>query len=421
MNIYRPTFTDRRTGQTRQTPKYYLDFKDHLRRRQRLKAHEDRDATDRLGRLVGELVRCRQLGQTPESGWLSDLDRIEPDIQERLVKMDIVKPAWLSSYRNANTIDQWVNDFETWLSTSRGKSGYLRNPVHVSNTITRVKSILSGCRFTRWEDIQPARIETYLGGLSVSASTHTSYVVAIRHFVRWCIRNGLATNDPLTYLSRPAAQTRETRRPLDAAEVRPLIEATLSRGTRYGLLAMDRAVLYCLGLVTGFRREELASLTPACFDLDRAVVRLDGAHTKDHRDAVQPIPISLIDGLRAYLTAKDREVRIWDPLTKHTAPMIRKDAAAAGLTIEDNEGRKLCFHSLRHSLRSWLVRAKVVEAVIDDILRHKPPAGSTGRRYYTHLDDADKRAAIESLPSIPWPADLVQIKPDTRTRQTSLL
>lgn len=420
MNIYRPTFRDRRTGQTRQTPKHYLDFMDHLRRRQRLKAHEDRDATDRLGRLVAELVRCRRLGQTPESGWLSDLERIEQDIQERLVKMDIVKPAWLSSYRNTNTLDAWVDDFQAWLSTSRAKTGYLRNETHIQVTMTRLRNIVKGCRFRQWSDITPARIENYLGGLPIVATTHVGYIVAIKHFCKWCRRNGLVNNDPLADLGRPTAASKDTRRPLAASEVRPLLEATLERRCR-SLAGPDRAALYVVGLVTGFRRKELSFLTPASFDLDRAVVRLDGAHTKDHRDAVQPIPISLLDGLRAYLTGKDPKVRLWHPLTDHAADMIRTDAKAAGLTIEDQEGRKLCFHSLRHSLRSWLVRAKVVEAVIDDILRHKPPTGSTGRRYYTHLDDADRRAAIESLPSIPWPADLVQIKPDIRTRQTSLL
>jgi len=148
-------------------------------------------------------------------------------------------------------------------------------------------------------------------------------------------------------------------------------------------------------------------LTPGCFDLIRGVVRLGAAHTKDKRDAMQPLPISMIEPLRAYLEGKPSRMRLWHPITNKTAKMIQQDAVEAGLSIEDNQGRELCFHSLRHSLRSWLVRARVVEAVIDDILRHKPPTNSTGRRYYTHLDDADRRAAIESLPSIPWPADLI--------------
>jgi integrase len=86
--------------------------------------------------------------------------------------------------------------------------------------------------------------------------------------------------------------------------------------------------------------------------------------------------------------------------------MIQTDAERAGLPLVDDEGRKLCFHSTRHTLRTELVRARVTEAVIDSIMRHKPVG--VGRRFYTHLTDFEIREAIERLPEYPWPGDLVQ-------------
>jgi integrase len=421
MNIYKPKFSDRATGAQRPTPKWYLSFRDHLRIRQRFAAFEDRDDSERLGRLVDELVRCRRLSMTPDAKWLGQLEELPSDIKSRLIGGDLIVKSWLSSFRNADVVSTYIDQFAAWLSTSRTKTGYLRNDVHVATTMQRIRDVMTGCRFRQWSDVSPAKIETFLGSLPIGASTHNGYIVAVKHFAKWCRREGLIDINPLADLGRVRTLDKETRRPLDASEVKPLLLATIARGKRFGIEGIDRAALYVVGLVTGFRRNELSWLTPESFDLDRAIVRLDGTHTKDHRDAVQPLPIGLVEPLRGFLAAKRPKGRLWHPITIKTAVMLQKDAQAAGLTIIDPEGRELVFHSLRHSLRSWLVRAKVVEAVIDDLLRHKPPRGNVGRRYYTHLTDDDRRAAIESLPVIPWPADLVQDEQVRCGRESGLL
>jgi integrase len=86
--------------------------------------------------------------------------------------------------------------------------------------------------------------------------------------------------------------------------------------------------------------------------------------------------------------------------------MIQTDAAEAGLPLMDDEGRELVFHSLRHTLREELRRARVSEAVIDHLMRHKPLG--VGRRFYQHLTDFEIREAIERLPEYPWPGELQQ-------------
>jgi integrase len=86
--------------------------------------------------------------------------------------------------------------------------------------------------------------------------------------------------------------------------------------------------------------------------------------------------------------------------------MIQTDATEAGVPLTDDEGRELVFHSLRHTLRTELTRARVSEAVIDHIMRHKPTG--VGRQFYTHLTEFEIREAIERLPEYPWPAELEQ-------------
>ena len=57
----------------------------------------------------------------------------------------------------------------------------------------------------------------------------------------------------------------------------------------------------------------------------------------------------------------------------------------------------ISFHSLRHTATSLLKNAGVSEAVAMDIIGHSSKAIS---RVYTHIDDAAKRKALDSLPDI---------------------
>ena len=168
----------------------------------------------------------------------------------------------------------------------------------------------------------------------------------------------------------------------------------------------ERAALYRLAIETGFRINELRHLTPSRFDLDKAHVRLPAEFCKDRRDATQPITMALASRLAGSLGGMDPTGPVFNLTTHKTARMIQGDAIAAGIPIVDDDGRDLVFHSLRHTLRTELVRARVSEAVIDHIMRHKPIG--VGRRFYTHLSDFEIREAVERLPEYPWPGDLQQ-------------
>jgi integrase len=169
---------------------------------------------------------------------------------------------------------------------------------------------------------------------------------------------------------------------------------------------MQRAVLYRLGIETGFRRNELAHLTAVCFDLGKATVRFSAEFCKDRRDAAQPVTMALASHLAGFLGDKAPTDRVFALKTPRTALMIQTDATEAGAPLTDDEGRELVFHSLRHTLRTELTRAHASEAVIDHIMRHQPTG--VGRQFYTHLTEFEIREAIERLPEYPWPTALEQ-------------
>jgi integrase len=270
----------------------------------------------------------------------------------------------------------------------------------------RVHTIVDGCSFKTWPDIRQGAVESFLGGLSVKLTTHNGYITAFKHFCTWVVRDGRAEFSPVQYLDRVRVPDREKRRPLGFDEVCRLLRVTVSGPERYSMSGLQRAVLYRLAIETGFRRNELAHLTAGCFDLGKATVKLDAAFCKDRRDAQQPISMALAAALAGFLAGKDPTDPVFALRTPRTALMIQTDAVEAGLPLMDDEGRELVFHSLRHTLRTELVRARVSEAVIDHIMRHK--AVGVGRRFYTHLTDFEIREAIERLPDYPWPGDLQQ-------------
>ena len=61
---------------------------------------------------------------------------------------------------------------------------------------------------------------------------------------------------------------RHVRRPLTPEEAARLVEATAANPFVKGMTGPDRAMVYALAAGTGFRREELRTLTPERFNLD---------------------------------------------------------------------------------------------------------------------------------------------------------
>jgi len=388
-----------------ETARYYLDFRDHHGTRQRFRGDMDKRATEALACWIEDLVHCRRRKREPKDKLWNWLMGLPMDLQERLIKLDLAEREWFPAFRQSERLADWINDFEDWLKTSKTKSGFRRNANHVACTMGRIRAIADGCGFKTWTDITKAKVETFLGGLDVSEATNNAYVTSIKHFTNWIVDEERAEYSPLRKLERVTVPDKERRRPLGADEVTRLLRSTVNAPKRYGLTGFERAVLYRLGIETGYRANELRHLTPACFDLDKATVSQEARHCKDRRDAVQPITMALASRLGGFLGGMDSASPVFY-VTDKGAKMIQADATEAGLPLVDDEGRGLVFHSLRHTLRTELVRARVSEAVIDEILRHKDPG--VGRRFYTHLAPFEIREAIERLPVYPWPGDLQQ-------------
>jgi len=191
---------------------------------------------------------------------------------------------------------------------------------HAELTETRVQSCLNDGHFVRTTDLQPSVVVGFLAelrqqGKSIATANH--YLTAVKGFSRWLWRERRINADPLAGLARLAiAETdiRHARRELSADEC-AFFFATVQaseRSFRY-LTGSDRFALYLTAAGTGLRAAELASLTPASFDLDTTppMVRVQAAYAKNRKQAGLPLPAELADVLRDYLAGKPTDTPVW--------------------------------------------------------------------------------------------------------------
>jgi integrase len=240
----------------------------------------------------------------------------------------------------------------------------------------------------------------------LSARTLNAHLTAVKQFARWLQRDGRCLDNPLAGLSRlhEAADRRVIRRPLEADELRRLIEATREAPPWQGLSGPDRSMLYMIGAATGFRRSELASLTPAsfCLHVEPPVIVCEAAYTKNGRTAEQPIPDALAVALRPWVAAKAADRPVFDPLPEKTGRMLKADLTRAGIAAVDASGRVVDMHSLRHGFITTLARAGVPIKTLQTLARHSDPKLTLN--VYTHLTVHDTAAALGALPDLTGPA-----------------
>ena len=127
----------------------------------------------------------------------------------------------------------------------------------------------------------------------VSLRSIHHYTRAVKGFSRWLWRDGRAREDTLAHLTsqNPDADRRRIRRALEPEELVKAIRAAEQGPVVLKTTGPDRAMLYQLAMGTGFRANELRTLTPEAFDLagDQPTITVKAAYSKRRRDDVQPI------------------------------------------------------------------------------------------------------------------------------------
>jgi integrase len=365
MQLFRPTYRDRRTGVTRTTKVWYARING---KRHSLGVTDKRVAQRRASELLLE---------------------IEGDVKPRN-----------RSRRAPQAILDHLDAFERSLN-AKGCT-----PEHVALVVARLKAVFEGTAIRKLEDAPVADVDGWLAAQQVSgemsARTRRHHASHLRQFGRFLVREAIVADNPfadVTLAVHVESDRRLQRRALTADEMRRLLESVAKSPTvRCRLPGPTRRLIYFLGGTTGLRRNELGALTPESFDFSGPTpqVRVDGQHTKNRRRADLPLRSDLAAELQAWLVGKPPGEPVFPIRGAATHTMIAKDLKEAGIEATKN-GRRVDFHALRTTTVTSLALSGVPLAVAQKIARHSTPTLTANVYAVVGVDELQK--AVEKLPS----------------------
>jgi integrase len=234
-----------------------------------------------------------------------------------------------------------------------------------------------------------------------SLATCNGHLRSVKGFSRWLWKQRLAPEDALLDLAlfNAATDRRHVRREMALEEVRWLLDATERRTIReHGAPGPTRAMCYRLAAATGFRANELRSLTTDSFDLDATppTCTVEAGYSKRRKRDVQPLPEAVVEPVRAWLAGFAPGKQVFSGIAGDTARMLRSDLAAARaawlraseqepesvreqmqesdfLLYSDRQGHVADFHSLRVLFISRVVASGASVRQAQTLARHSTP------------------------------------------------
>jgi integrase len=234
-----------------------------------------------------------------------------------------------------------------------------------------------------------------------SLATCNGHLRSVKGFSRWLWKQRLTPEDALLDLGlfNAATDRRHIRREMAAEEVWWLLDVTEQRTLpEHGAPGPTRAMCYRLAAATGFRANELRSLTVDSFDLDATppTCTVEAGYSKRRKRDVQPLPDALVEPLRAWLSGFDPGEPVFAGIAGDTARMLRADLAAARaawlkaaeqepgpvqeqmqasdfLLYRDRQGQVADFHSLRVLFISRVVAGGASVKEAQTLARHSTP------------------------------------------------
>ena len=306
---------------------------------------------------------------------------------------------------------------------------------HVSITKNRIMRLVEGCKFKHSSDIVASRVAEWLADQREAGAfgkkTSNYYQGAFKEFCEWMMKDRRAANNPVAFLSLLSCQddVRRKRRSISTEEFERLLAAAEASGAIQCMSGPERALLYIVAAWTGYRRNELASMTTSSvqFEANPPTISVDAAYSKRRRNDSIPMHPYVEERLRNWfsITKPEKDAPLFslksaNGYLRATAKMMRLDLATARatwikeadsdeersrreasdfLTYQDEAGLYADFHANRHTFISNLSRAGVSAKMAQTLARHSDPKLTLN--IYTHVSEQDQAGAIAGLPAPP--------------------
>lgn len=379
----------------------------------RVRGFTDRGATEELQRKLERLAAQRVAGELPDAALLRWIENLPSDLQDRLQAIGLLDARRLAAAKalfdprsdderqaRPDALPNHVDDYRASLA-AKGNTAQ-----HVTTVAVRVRRLFDEAGFRFWSDVTGQAVQATLHRWRESgtaAQTLNHYLVNAKSFGRWMVRERRASESPLDHLQglNVRAARKRLRRALTIDEARRLLEATAQGGARYGMSGPERALVYRLAIETGLRSSELSSLTRGSFSfgVTPPTVTVEARHSKRRRQDTVPLRADLMRDVEAFLRGQRPSDRAFAmPSRYRMAGIVRADLATAGIESEDESGRVLDFHSLRHTFCTNLARSGVHPKTAQALARHSTVELTLG--LYSHVSLDDEAEAVAKLPNL---------------------
>jgi site-specific recombinase XerD len=353
---------------------YYIGYKDEFGNQRTKKGFTDRKATQELGDKLEREAKLRREGLVDPAA--------EKIRDQRLAPVE----GHLEAYEKDLT----------------GKKNTLK---HVKLTMSRVRVVVDGCEFQSLGDIKEDAVQDFLYDLQVEDDlgnrTYNHYVQAFDAFCNWCVKKHRMAINPVPGLVRlnTEVDVRHKRRALSPKEFEQLVISARTSGEDIQCFSgEDRARIYILSNLTGFRRKEIASLTRRSFDLKSAqqTVTVEAESSKHRKKDVMPLHPELASRIPLWFA----QLGLDDPLfpklkNRRTWLMVKKDLERIGIEYETPEGIADFHAAGRHSYITGLMTNGATLPEAKELARHSDIKQTMK---YTHIGMKERAKALANLP-----------------------
>ena len=252
-----------------------------------------------------------------------------------------------------------------------------KTPKHVAALQRHLDWMVVEIRAETLADITATQVTLAIGRMKdagVSLRTCNSYLTSMKSFVKWCLLDKRLIEDALLAVAAydHATDPRHPRRAPSVDEIHRLLDTARSRpAEQCGFFGEDRAMAYETSFLTGFRANEIRSLTPENYDVegDHPCIIMRPRNSKRRRLDIQPLPAVAVKRFSKWLTGKPAGRRIFEKMPRDTARMLRADLTLARaawiaeaetaderrrreesgfLKYENSVGEFFDFHACRH-------------------------------------------------------------------------
>jgi len=272
------------------------------------------------------------------------------------------------------------------------------------NTLSKYRNCIpklcERCGWVMVRDITSQSFCQWRAQSGLGAKTLNDLLGAICSLLQWMECQQLIIANPLKHAGKITNRNvKAYRRALSLEQIEKLLTASPDH----------RAMVYFTALYTGLRRAELNGLKWEDFDLaaNPPLLRVPSSISKNKKATTHELRAELADALKVFRPASAMPS---DWVFRGLVPRVQtmmKDLKAAGIPFQDEQGRRIDLHALRHTFITLLSASGVAPRVAMALARHSDL--KLTMRVYTDSDRLGLDRAMALLPSFGMPKHAAHI------------